>query len=201
MTKPHQEPLTLRAFLEAVTRIYVAERLRENQGNPGRTAVELDISRERLGAIMRDLGILKPFPRSRVLEMLELWNRGWSAKAIQTENGSRSRQNVNWALLRLREQGKYIRTPQELGSWPLQQPSRFRWDLQYCYSRASLEEVLGKLAKMLRAFAAGWRHAAAATGRNPGLASAQLVVAQNIEDAAALLEHRAFRDFGKEKTK
>jgi hypothetical protein len=191
--------MTLRAWLDGMTRIYVAERLRENRGHAGKTAVELDISRERLGAIMRELGILKPFPKSRVLEMAELWNRGWSAKAIQTETGARSRQNVNWALLRMREQGKYIRTPQELGSWPIVRPSRFRWDLPYCYSRLSLEEVMGKLAKMLHAYAGGWRRASQVTGRDLKVASAQLLVAQNIDDAAALLEHRAFRDFGKKK--
>lgn len=197
MRKAPQEPQTLRAVLDAVTRIYVTQKLREAGGRPGKAALSLDISRNKLDALCKNLGIPRPFPRKRCEEIQKLWNDGWGPEAIAAEIGYKKKQYVMRVLYDLRRQGRFVRSPKELGSWPLRQPSRFAWVLRYCFSEPNLGEVLGNVAAMLRSFANGWRRAA--VGGDPSIRARQILIAQAIEDAAALLEHRAFRDFGRGK--
>lgn len=90
--------------------------------------------------------------------------------------------------------------PVSLGAWPDKTPSRFLWVLPYHYREPRVSGVLRALAKLLRAFAHGWRLAASHTPPLSPAAAAenqrkQLLIAIAIEDAASLLEQRAFRDF------
>jgi hypothetical protein len=85
--------------------------------------------------------------------------------------------------------------PVSLGAWPERTPSRFIWVLPYRYREPRFSGVLPALAKLLRAFAHGWR-LAASHEENESRQRRQILIAIAIEDAASLLEQRAFRDFG-----